>query len=334
MKKAISTIMILMMVFFTLTSFADGNTTPDSIKASPESQRVKELEAQLGDLNLQLINLVSKLIALTGSDSLELDAVPTSMKTIIAPDSREDDHEEGDDEEDDEEDDDDDADGVSGATSTVPAVVPTLSPLQIEANALRLEIITLMKKIESVKAELELAMKAENAVEHGDSVQAEVSHLKRLTLDSIIMKGITFHFDVPPVIKNGRTLVPVRGLTEGLGAKVSWDQQTQKVTIAYQGKTILLQLGKQTALVNGKTVALDAPVEILDSRVLVPVRFIAESLGLSVVWHPENESIVLAKKTVTPAVTPATTTTKPTTTTTTPTTTTPPADTVSGATPK
>lgn len=37
--------------------------------------------------------------------------------------------------------------------------------------------------------------------------------------------------DVPPQVINGKTLVPVRAISESLGAKVEWDDETQTIII-------------------------------------------------------------------------------------------------------
>ena len=39
---------------------------------------------------------------------------------------------------------------------------------------------------------------------------------------------------VVPEIINGRTMLPLRFVTENLGATVGWDQSTQTITITYQ----------------------------------------------------------------------------------------------------
>ncbi|MCK5764299.1 MAG: copper amine oxidase N-terminal domain-containing protein, partial [Clostridiales bacterium] len=94
-----------------------------------------------------------------------------------------------------------------------------------------------------------------------------------------------------PYIKGGRTVVPVRALTEGLGALVSYNNETREVTIVKDGTEIVLLIGSNEALVNGETILLDSKAEITNSRTYVPIRFISEIFGLNVQWDGENEII-------------------------------------------
>lgn len=88
--------------------------------------------------------------------------------------------------------------------------------------------------------------------------------------------------DVQPVVKSGRVLVPVRAITEALGATVQWNQQTRTATISMGDKMLTLRLEERIALVNGKEVALDVPAKAERGRVVVPLRFIAQALGYDV----------------------------------------------------
>jgi uncharacterized lipoprotein YddW (UPF0748 family) len=104
--------------------------------------------------------------------------------------------------------------------------------------------------------------------------------------------------DVAPYIKPkvNFTMVPVRVISQGLGAHVHWDQKAQTVTVQKSGAGIVLTVGQNTAMVNGEPVPLDAPPEITSGRTMVPLRFIAESLGLQVRWNAANRWIQLNSK--------------------------------------
>lgn len=105
------------------------------------------------------------------------------------------------------------------------------------------------------------------------------------------VRGRGLDFDVPPVIFAGRTLIPVRAVTRGLGATVDWDAETQTVTITRDGIKIILNLGSSQVTVNGETVTLDVPAELINNRTFVPIRFISETLGETVEWDPETGDI-------------------------------------------
>ena len=104
--------------------------------------------------------------------------------------------------------------------------------------------------------------------------------------------------DSPPVIKNGRTLVPIRAIIEALVGTVGWDATTKKVTVTLGKKTIALWIGKNTAIVNGASTPIDSTnakvvPEIINGRTMLPLRFVAENLGCSVVWTDATKTITI-----------------------------------------
>jgi hypothetical protein len=98
-------------------------------------------------------------------------------------------------------------------------------------------------------------------------------------------------FDVKPVIKNGRTLVPARAIAEALGAKVTWDPSTQTVTFTKDNTIVTLHIGSKTITINGKTATIDVPAALLNGRTVVPVRFISEALNATVQWVPDGQVV-------------------------------------------
>lgn len=91
-------------------------------------------------------------------------------------------------------------------------------------------------------------------------------------------------FDVPPLIINSRTMLPVRAILEALGADVHWDGPTQTITATKGDTKIIMVIGKSEAYINGVLTIIDAPPVIIDSRTLVPARFLAESMKAEVGW--------------------------------------------------
>lgn len=102
---------------------------------------------------------------------------------------------------------------------------------------------------------------------------------------------------VEPKMINSRTMVPMRKIFEVFGANVEWEETTQTITATTENKTLVLQINNQEATVkSGDTeekIMLDSAPVIYDSRTLVPVRFIAESLELHVGWVPETRTVVI-----------------------------------------
>ncbi len=110
---------------------------------------------------------------------------------------------------------------------------------------------------------------------------------------SVIVNSKQVQFDVPPVIENGRTLVPLRAIFEALGAVVSWEPSTRTVTGVKGTKTIILTIDRTDATVNGIQKALDVPATIRNNRTLVPLRFISESLGSIVSWDGTSRTATI-----------------------------------------
>lgn len=93
--------------------------------------------------------------------------------------------------------------------------------------------------------------------------------------------------EVTPVSKNGRTLVPIRFISESLGAKVDWNQSTSSVTVKIEGlkgKTVSLVLGSKKIKINGKETTIDVPAERINGRVYVPFRALTEAFGKKVFY--------------------------------------------------
>ena len=110
---------------------------------------------------------------------------------------------------------------------------------------------------------------------------------------SVLVDGAPLSFDMPPVIQDGRTLVPYMALFEALGADVEWYESEQTV-IAYRGDiTITLKVGSETMEINGQQITLDVPVQNVNGSILVPVRAIAESLGADVRWAQNTETVTI-----------------------------------------
>jgi len=111
-------------------------------------------------------------------------------------------------------------------------------------------------------------------------------------------------FDVNPVIIDGRTMVPMRAIFEAFGASVDYNSQTQQITAIKGNLQIILNIGKTNASVTKYGVVneclLDAVPTIINSRTVVPLRFIGESLGASVLWNGQSRTITITSIKATP----------------------------------
>ncbi|WP_449240505.1 copper amine oxidase N-terminal domain-containing protein [Desulfoscipio gibsoniae] len=110
----------------------------------------------------------------------------------------------------------------------------------------------------------------------------------------VIVDGKDLSFDVSPKLENGRLMVPMRAIFEALDVQVEWDNVTNTIigeNLITKGSNIKLVVGRKTAYINDKAVELDMPAKVIEGRVLVPLRFVAEALGGNVEWTAGNSIV-------------------------------------------
>ncbi len=111
---------------------------------------------------------------------------------------------------------------------------------------------------------------------------------------TIEIDGAEADFSEMPVIENSRAMVPMRELFEALDAKVSYDAETGEISARKGNNYITMKAGSLSATLNGKDVTLDAaPYVTTKGRTMVPIRFAAEALELSVGWSTESRRVVI-----------------------------------------
>jgi len=96
-----------------------------------------------------------------------------------------------------------------------------------------------------------------------------------------------------PVLVNGTTLLPIRALIESMGGKVSWEGNEQKVTVELGSDRIELWINRKSALVNGSQKELDVPAQLINSKTMLPLRFVTENLGCTVHWNGAERIIII-----------------------------------------
>ncbi len=116
-----------------------------------------------------------------------------------------------------------------------------------------------------------------------------------LTVGSKIasFNGINFTLDTPPVVHNGRVMVPLRAIADIFGAEVNWISDEKKVIITLRLEKIVLTVGVNSANFNGKDMFLDSPPIIQNERVMVPVRFISEAFKAQVDWDAITKTVII-----------------------------------------
>ena len=112
------------------------------------------------------------------------------------------------------------------------------------------------------------------------------------------VNGSARTLDSPPIIKNSRTLLPIRAIVEALGGTIEWIPTTKSITIRLGSTYIGMQIGNSTAVVNGYVMNIDPDnpkvvPEIINSRTMLPLRFVAEKLGCDVQWDGTTKTITI-----------------------------------------
>lgn len=146
----------------------------------------------------------------------------------------------------------------------------------------------------------------------GSYGQTTVTDRVNLTLDGTALtpEDVPALIQYPAGSQNGRTLVPVRLISEALDATVTWVPETRQVIILQEGTTIVLTLGSATALVDGQKVQLPdgVPAGVVKwegkESTMVPLRFVSEQLGAGVTWLGESSTVAMTSPVQQPDPTP------------------------------
>ena len=116
---------------------------------------------------------------------------------------------------------------------------------------------------------------------------------------AVLLDGQAISFDVEPQIINSRTMVPMRAIFTALGANVDWVEEHRLIVASKNASIITMMIDMPIMHIGNletneqKTIELDSPPVIVDSRTLVPVRAISDALGVKVDWDSETRSVLL-----------------------------------------
>ena len=99
--------------------------------------------------------------------------------------------------------------------------------------------------------------------------------------------------DQQPVIVEGRTLVPARGVFEDLGYEVAWEDATQTAIVKNDAISIKIPIGQKYLLVDDKQVEIDVPAQLINSRTMLPLRAISQALGMLVDWDGDTNTVYI-----------------------------------------
>lgn len=112
---------------------------------------------------------------------------------------------------------------------------------------------------------------------------------------SVELNNSTISTDMPPYLTQGTTMVPLNVVKHIPGITVAWSNATKTVTIDRSGVIITLVAGHKTALIGTKQAALPVASVLVNGRVMVPIRFIAEAADAHVAWNAATRIVYVAK---------------------------------------
>ncbi len=108
----------------------------------------------------------------------------------------------------------------------------------------------------------------------------------------VFVGGNQVLFDSPPFVdSSNRLIVPLRAITEAMGAHVQYDQVAKEIYIGGHGKSVLFTLNSRTAVVDGVSKTMDTTPVIKNSRTMVPARYVGEFLGAQVDWDSSQRVV-------------------------------------------
>ncbi len=108
-----------------------------------------------------------------------------------------------------------------------------------------------------------------------------------------VVDGAAAHMVLPPQIIDGAAFVPLRFISEQVGADIHWIDEEKSVVYTTDHTQIQLWIGQRIAVINGKTVALEHPPVIRNGSTWVPLRFLSENLGATVRYDPAVRQITI-----------------------------------------
>lgn len=97
--------------------------------------------------------------------------------------------------------------------------------------------------------------------------------------------------DMPAVIIDGRTMLPMRQIAQELGCEVNWNEAAKQIYVMRGSDIIVFTVDSKTGYENGKEFTMDVPATIVNDRTMLPVRVLADALHLNIKWNDPNRIV-------------------------------------------
>lgn len=114
----------------------------------------------------------------------------------------------------------------------------------------------------------------------------------------VYLDGTQLQFEQPPVIQDGRTLVPMRAIFEALGADVDWQGETQYIvaTSSSKGQMIEMHINNNIITHNGVDITLDVAPQLINGYTMIPLRVVSECMDANVEWDGNTKTVYVTNK--------------------------------------
>ncbi len=99
--------------------------------------------------------------------------------------------------------------------------------------------------------------------------------------------------DQAPIIKNDRTMIPLRGVLETMGIDIVWNAEEQSITAERGDSYALFKIGETTLKTAEGEINLDVAPEIINDRTMIPLRAVTESFGAEVTWDADTKTVTI-----------------------------------------
>lgn len=132
--------------------------------------------------------------------------------------------------------------------------------------------------------------------EYDNSANKDKEVILWIGSDIMTADGAEVKLDSPPVIADNRTLVPIRAIVEAFGSDVVWDGTAKTASVTNKdGQKIVLAVNSTDAYCGNELKRMDTPPVIINSRMMLPIMFVAENFGYDVSWNEGEKKITVRK---------------------------------------
>ncbi|MBR1738489.1 MAG: hypothetical protein IJ736_16035 [Firmicutes bacterium] len=111
---------------------------------------------------------------------------------------------------------------------------------------------------------------------------------------SVNLNGENIEFtNQEPVIEDGRTLVPLRGVFDKMGYSVDWIAETKTAQLSKNGVNISVMIGEDCIYKDGEEIKIDVPAKIINGSTMIPLRAVADAGGVEILWDDATKTVAI-----------------------------------------